>query len=437
MSLRVSGFIKRLDYSDKFGNFTARDHTFGKKPHTYNPNTATYTDFEVVLLNQKDGEDNHIYTDPKDEDMSDITDVVEWLFDNATNLTMDVEATNDRLANQFAVATIKIEADQMIVDIDNNILPNKIVVELTRDGSTNTYTLWFNSSSFFTEYADYDTTIFIPVPTIDSLMTTKDNLIQLIGNFDIDKYNTDLNEASTSAPYTSVSSMITTWVSNTNKDENMQIRFTFVCYGPISNEKSILKQELRDYVLANSSVAEAVWETVLPEIFTATTFIMVPDWDNQSGGLASAPIYNPIAKCKKGIDFITTHIEGYSAEFVADNLEILPVTWQSLALYCCSNPNSVVGSKSLSSNLSDYMLVDPDSGDFIRLTYQTRDFILKMSNYLPIIEKYKVGDVLTDLAVETISNLNFLVFTSYNIKCKVLCKEDYDSILAKKKKEHK
>lgn len=434
MSLKVSGFIKRLDYSDKFGNFTPTHSTFGKLVEVYNPNTAIYNDFEIVSLNRIKEDDTHSYAKLPSDDMADITNIVDWLFKNAaTNLTSNVDQTNAKLAEEFGTAILTVVADTMITDGENNILPNRIQIDINRNGGISSYTYWINSSRFDDEYNAFDTTIFIPTATVDGLVTSKDSLEQIINSKDIDDYNNELNKAGLESPYTSIRSLSTAWVNKDNPSETMSIRFTFACYGPINDDLGILKQALRQHILANTSISEAVWERVLPEIFTATTFIMVPAWDYVSGGLSSARIYNPLLLTKDGVDFYNKHLTEFTTDHLYGNMEILPVMWQSLGIFVCANPNNPVGAHTLRENIADYILTDVGSGDFIRLTTQTKDFVVKINNYLPIIEKYKAGDTINDLTLEVIDNLNFLVFTSFNVKCKILCKEDYMALLEEKK----
>lgn len=434
MSIKVSGFISRLGYSDKFGAFTQTHYTYGKNIASFNPDVNTYHDFEIVSLNRVDGNDNHSYDVVSSQDMTDIANIVNWLFDSAANLlTSNVEETNARLHEKFVTSVVTaVIADEMVVDRHNNILPNRIQVDIERDGTVNTYTYWINASKFTDEYDGHDSTIFLPTPTVDQLVTDKATLEDYIQRITIDDYNDRLNSTGMASPYTAVRSLETTWVNKDDSTESMLIRFTFACYGPISDDVGVLKQELRKHILRNSEILEAVWERILPEIFTATTFIMIPAWDYTSGGLATAEYFNPIISTKDGMQFFKNHLTNFTDAHLLEHFESLPVIWQSIGIWICANPNNPVGSRSLRQNLEDYILVEPkETGDFIRLSTQTKDFILKINNYLPIIAKYKPTDTPADLVLEVIDGLNFLVFTSFNVKCKILCKLDYLAIINK------
>ena len=434
MGMQVSGFIRCQNYSDKFGAFTATHQTYGKDPAIYNPDTSIYHDFEVVSLNRINDNNSHSYAPIATADAVAISNIVNWLITNASDsLTTNIATTNAKLKEMFNTATLVVVADAMIIDKNNKILPNLIQVDITTGSDTTSYTYWINASDFESEYQASDTTIFIPTATVDGLITTKENLEQIIGKITIDDYNNNFNHESVKSPYTAIRSLQTTWVNKDNSDETMIIRIAFACYGPINDDVGVLKSDLREYILKHTSQSEALWEHVLPEIFSATTFIMIPAWDATSGGLDSALIYNPIQCLSGGYNFIKENMTGFTDAHLMKSSEYLPCIWQSLGIYVCANPNNPIGSHSLRTNLKDYMLIGVTGADFIRLTTQTKDFIVKLSNYLPLIEAYIPGQVLNDLTLESIDGLNFLVYSSFNVKCKILCKADYMAIMDKKK----
>lgn len=432
MIITTSGFVKRLDFSEKFCNFSRYHHTFGKNSVTYNADVATYSDFEIVALHRKNEVGDTVNSAIDSSHLSDLFNIFQWLFNEANGgvLTANEEVVNNELASRFGSASVELEVDTMITDVSGNILPNKLTIRYTVDDDIFLYEFWLNSSNIDNEYTQYDVVILPPVDEVDYLVDDKATVLALINSRTINDYNTSINNIAKESPYTAVVSLQTQWVNRNNPTETLQINFTCVCFGPVEDNTSLLRIALRDYVEANTQFADTVWEVVLPEIFTATTFLMVPSWDKVSNGVGESSIYNPILSTKQISDVFKNSFTGYDTTHVDENFEVLPCMWQSLSIGVCGAPKNEDEYKSISFSLDDYILTDPNGNDFIRLNPTTRDFILKLNNTLPYAQSYTVNDPLPGtVEAEVIDGFNFLVFTSYNIKCKIMSKADYLTLI--------
>lgn len=432
MIITTSGFVKRLDFSEKFCNFNGYHHTFGKNSVTYNADTSVYDDFEIVALHRKNDEGVTVTAPIDDSRLSDLFNIFNWLLTESDGgiLTANETTVNNELASRFGSADRVLDVDTMVTDASGKILPNKLTITYTVGDDIYNFEFWFNSLTIESEYTQSDIVVFGPTDNVDDLVNDKSTVLLLMNQRDIDDYNTQINEASRTNPYTGVVSMETQWVNQDNPTETLQVRFTFICYGPVTDSTSLLRIALRQFVENNTQYADVVWETVLPEIFTATTFLMIPNWDSVSNGSGNSSIYNPVIRTKLAFDIFINNISGYGQEHVDENFEVLPTLWQSLSIAVCGAPKNKDEYKTISVNLDDYMLVSAGSTDFIRLKASTQDFILKMNNALPYIQEYVSGDPLPGtLELEVIDGFNFLVFTSYNVKCKIMTKNDYLNLI--------
>lgn len=426
MIITTTGFIQRLNFSEKFCNFTNYHHTFGKNTKIYNADSDTYLDFELVALHRKDTAGLTQTDGINNTTLTDLYAIVNWLFTATSEITANNVTVNNLLDTNFGNSNLLISVDEMLVDTAGNILPNVLNVEYTDGDDTYRYEFWFNSTSIDVEYPESDIIVIGPTANIDDLLNSKSVVSGLINQRDLDDYNTTINDANKDSPYTGVVGQEVKWVNKDNIAETLQIRFTFICYGPVLDDPTRLGIALRQYVEDNTSVSDSVWEVVLPEVFTATTFLMVPAWDKVANGVGSNVIYNPIITTNHLTDVYTENFSTYTEEWVKDNFVMLPVLWQSLAIAVVGAPKNKAGFQNIAESLLDYMLVGTTTADFISLTPSTRDFVVKLNNMLPVAQTYVTGDTLPNtLTLEVIDGFNFLVFSSYNLKCKVLTKEHY------------
>lgn len=431
MNLATTGLIQRLGFSKKFGNFTNYHHTFGKYSKMYNPDTDVYSDFELLVLHNKDEAGYNVNDDIYSGTLTTIYTVVNWLFKecNGGVLTANTEDMSNLITTNFNTDSTTIVIDEMLSDEDGNILPNSITFIVVSGEDTQTIKLWLNSLQFDDEFTDSDIEVFGGVSFVDDMITNKANLLELLNNNTLDSFNQYINGANRTNPYTGIGSISTPWVNKDDPTETLILRFNFVCYGPVINNEVALKNALRKHIEVNSGVSDSVWEVVLPEIFTATSFIFIPSWDTIGSGTPSNAIYNPISNISKLTNLMVNNFDDYTLEHVTEFTETLPTMWQSLMLVSCSGIKNKEGFKSLKDSVPDYMLVE-SSSDFIRLTPPTKDFILKLNNTLPYAQRFKEGTVLPyDLDTEVINGFTFIVFSSYNLKCKVLVERDYNSLI--------
>lgn len=432
MIVTTTGFIQRLDFSEKFANFTKHHHTFGKNTKIYNADSTQFLDFEVVTLQRKDDEGKLVSAAIVEDSLNDIFNIVNWLFVECDGgvLTSNVDTVNNELATRFGSSTLAVVADKMLADAANKILPNKITLTYTVGEDKYNFEFWFNSLSIEDEYTGSDIVVFGSTEQVDQLINDKSTVLDLINQRGIKEYNEIINQANREAPYTGVTTMDTVWVNKDNPAETMQIRFNFICYGPVLDNVSLLRIALHKYVVDNSAMPDSVWEVVLPEIFTATTFLMVPGWERVSNGVGESSIYNPIMATNQIANVFKNHLSGYTEAHVNETFEVLPCMWQSLAIGVCGAPNNKVELNSLSLSLGDYMLVAVDTPNFIRLSDSTKDFVLKLHNALPYVQKYVPGMALPGtLDHEVIDGYNFIIFNSYNVRCKIMAKQDYLALI--------
>lgn len=433
MIVTTTGFVRRFNFSDMFGNFTPYHHTFGKYVKVYNPDVSLYQDFEIVKLSAKNELGARYEQDISGIHINTMYNVVKWLFDecNGGALTVNEAEVNTLLADTFGSPTVDISVDRMLSDASGNILPNKLTSKFVSGEDTYVYEFWVATGSFEAEHQPSDIVVLDPTGNVDDMLLRKDALFQIIESRGEQALLDELNTASRSHPYTATAAMNLRWVNRDNPSETATLRFNFICYGNVKDNVAALQIAVREHIEENSSAALTVWEKVLPEIFSATTFFMIPNWDLMSVGTEiTTAIFNPITNDRRMADFFKNHITGLNGQFVDDNLQSVPTLWQSMTFSTCGSPNNHSGNTAMRHVLKDYILATPssDNGDFLRMSNATRDFILKIMNYMPVILNYTNGDVLPEgLSEETIDGFRFFTFTSYNIRCKILSREDFET----------
>lgn len=427
MSTNNTGFIRFRDYSNDLANFTRKHESFGKYPIVSNADVSAYHDFEIHTLHRLDDDGDRVTTPVLPAVLGYVKDVINWVLTESINgtLSSNSQTVQAELDSRFNTAVFNVTTSTIKADADNKLLPKYL--NFTYDDTVQeNFKLWLDPVDFEDNYNNYDVVVFGEFDQVDDMLNDKATLTNIINNFSNEDYLNALNNIGDDAPYTGVTRMEVEWVNKDNAFETMKVNFHFACYGPVMDSELVLRQAIRKWVEDNTAVSTSIWEVVLPTIFTSTTFTLIPVWDSK----ADLTIYNPIVNINKNMEIFKNRLTGYNGSFLNDNYESLPVMWQSLFIGTCGSPNNVVGNTSISVNLPDYILVDPSSPDFIRLSSTTKDFIVKLNNVLPYAETYTDGgNIPVGVNLEIIDNLKFLVFTSFNLKCKVLVKEDYLTVV--------
>jgi hypothetical protein len=173
---------------------------------------------------------------------------------------------------------------------------------------------------------------------------------------------------------------------NLNPSQRLMTNWAVVIYGKAGDYIDAIKEAITAYVLAHSTKTLTEWESVLPELFLRTEFVLVPLWHKKSiPNLTDlSALYSSIVKCKDITTFVTSMYPNtvYPTNYVNDNLSIMPYDFKGISLAVLPAVNNTMGRRELTELFPDYIAVPTSSLDFSRMAVKTSGFSLLLGRLL-------------------------------------------------------
>ena len=266
-------------------------------------------------------------------------------------------------------------------------MPGSVYFTTTIGGNTAEVRAWFVNDLFETQYDEYE--IIVAPPTaasVDELNTTPANINGLIATNTtstvvLNKINTITNSAR--ATYQTLFDL--TWNDPNGTSFTYNTPWIFIGYGPASNNPVLIRDAIRDYIIANTSLALATWEIIYPMLFESMEFYIIPFWDRiaipeigPNTGIYSCLLADTDLVNDRG----TLFAANLSPAQVEAGSELMPALYKSLLNVSVGNPNNTGGVVHVSSMFPDYFLTPTTSTDFDRMDPPTKDFIIGLNEAL-------------------------------------------------------
>jgi len=289
-----------------------------------------------------------------------------------------------------------------------------------------TIRIWFADDSFRRQYSQYDIAIIPPVTTLDDLHGGKAAVKALIESRDAAQLATQIAAITGKEPYTVMQAQVYDWIDKTDRDFKVSTAWYVVLWGPAGNNPDVIRDELVDYILANSSNTRAEWEKILPDLFISTEYIITPAWDQYSipNQTLQAGLYSPLIKPKDALvlakrgapTYDGTHIETYAR--AASN------AYRSLAFVAIGGIRNRDGIYDLAEKFSDYVALPTTHVDFNRVSPRTREWMLLFAAALKHAEEMTSDSEIPDgFARLTRNGIVYCAFSYEKIQYLVVTKQ--------------
>lgn len=259
-----------------------------------------------------------------------------------------------------------------------NALPEWISWKNIDDGSSSPIKIWLSDAAFIEQYEDYEIVVIPPLTVIDDFFGYYQQAVNQLDSVDFGVLTQRIQAAKGDKPETYLRIINYEFINNINPDQRAISAWAVLIYGKAGDNIDTIKDAIVDYVLVRSLHTRTEWETIIPDLFKRTEFVIYPRWDKYAiPNLAtSSAIYSSLLDPNECVSFAVAHTPFYNTSHVQQNITIMPFDYKALSLIVVNGLTNIEGRKKISTMFSDYIPVSTTSLDFNRMLENTRSWVL-------------------------------------------------------------
>lgn len=315
----------------------------------------------------------------------------QWIFEESTTgaLSADSNSFLRELLAEFGTEITDVTVGDMVSNDAGYWMPEWISYVSTEEESR--VKLWFADHAFSNQYDSYEIEFIKPIDNLDDFFKIRSTVTSLVNAKDFNDRTAEIQAARGDYPYTILRSDLFVW-NDPNSDTNtLDVFWPSLIYGTVGNNIDIVKQDLADWILGQSTHTREEWAEIFPDIFTNTEFIITPLWTQYAiaNKTLQAGVYSPTIDFKKALEIAkqTAQGTGYSDNHIESHLRASFVPYKSLAFLALGSPENRDGILDFNQRFVDYISVTTDSGDFNRMSVKTQNWVLFFYELLKIAEE--------------------------------------------------
>jgi hypothetical protein len=265
------------------------------------------------------------------------------------------------------------------------------------DNSNDNIKIWLSDAAFKDQYDEYEIEVIPPVSDLSLLFGLPAPLKIALDSRSLSQTYELVDTIKAGNPETCVRSLPFT-LTNLFTSDTIITNWTAVIYGKAGDQLDNIKEAVTTYVLNNSNKTLVQYQTILPELFRRTEFILVPLWHKKSiSNLTElSSLYSSIVSYKDILAFLTNVYETvvYPTGYVAENMAIMPYDFKGISVSIIPGTTNITGKRALSDLFPDYIAVNTSSLDFSRMTVNTQKFVIELGKLLLASESLTNGNIL-------------------------------------------
>ena len=361
-----------------------------------------------------------------------LIEVSKWAYAQAQagSFNITTESFRTRFIAQYGTVFSLYTTGTMVKAADNVYMPSYIELrDIVNDDLR--YRVWYSSEVFEQQFDEYEIKVVPPIDHLDAFFESAVSVAAALAERTQDVTIEMMQAAREGYPETYLRSEMFEWYdqSNLSPTARKPVYWNVVIYGIAGNNIDAIKEALRDYVLSHSERTKDEWATIFPEIFTATEFIIVPMWGQESvpNKVIATGLYSSITNFKLGMTQLKRLVrgEGYTNAWLEQHGELFGVSHKALNAAVIGGPKNRDGIVELYQRYPDYINVDPVGNDHGRMKPETRRFVLALEALLKSAETMtpdssvppKFSRTVRDgvmFLVQTVDKFQFLVVSRYS-----------------------
>lgn len=308
---------------------------------------------------------------------------------------------------------------------DNHSVCSWFSFSSTEIGDDNVHKIWLDIDAFLRQYPEYELVVVPPVPALDMFFQSPALVRQMISNITIAGVMSKAQTARGTSPDTTTHADTYDYVDPSNPANRTPVPWVMLIYGAAGSNLDLIRAELVDYILTNSTHSKADWTLIFPDIFKATEFIIAPFWQKMAlpARALTHGVNSPIVAPSEVKPQLAYACPGYSDAHIERNMLIVSHVFRSLQLAVCGGMDNRNAHFKISDLFPDYIAVPTTSTDFNRMGLKTQNFALLLTDLLNIADLYDDNyDIPMGTTKTTRSGLTYVVRSIDNVQYLVLAK---------------
>lgn len=355
--------------------------------------STTQPGFELVSFNCVDTVTNSQV--PVGQDIANllitiVTDSINYA--TANNLPFVAQNYIDYIAAQTYGSTSNIAIGQFITQAGSTTLPEWISLTFTPSGSV--LKIWLCDASFQAQYDLFEIVVVPPLVPIDQFFQTITAVDLALAAVTPTSYINSIQTAKGIYPETDLQAYSFLYYPIVTGNQAVPTTWTAVIYGQAGSNLDSVKVAIQQYIAANTSHQISEWQTIFPDIYKQTEFVIIPRWDLYAIPTATtiSGLYASMTNPQDDITHAVTHVPYYTASFVAQNITVMPHYYKDITLLIVNGQNNVASAATIRALFPDYIPESSNSLDFNRMTPGTQAWSNMLLNMLV------TAETMTDLS---------------------------------------
>jgi hypothetical protein len=330
-----------------------------------------------------------------------IIEVVDWVAKG----TIDGQFTSDSSAfvtatlTQWAGDITDINAGVMLELAQGIFVPEYISFEalgvtgLPNNDNNNRIKIWFTDDAFVRQYDEYSIVVVPPIVPLDDLLGTFVQVNPKVELIDATERQLRIEAAKDNNPATLIRIPSYQWRNPNAPDTQIKTYWSLIIYGVAGDTPDNIKNALINYILANSNYDRDTWAEYLPDIFKTTEHVFLPMWDNVAvpNQTLLTGVFSPIVDIQTdgvaAVQRMKRFVPTYPGVHVDANTSVFPFMYRSLAALTVGGVENRDEKYKVGLRFTDYLLAPSTSGEWGRMSPETRAWVMLMSELLAVSEK--------------------------------------------------
>lgn len=253
--------------------------------------------------------------------------------------------------------------------------------------------IWVNNEAFENQYPIHEIVVIQPLAAVDLskeyFHSQYSRVLTELGRVTITRFSEIVEEARGEIPPTFTRYLEFAFVNRENSQQSIPTTWCVLIYGRNGDNIDSIKDAIVDVIMTSTAYSQAQWEVIFPEIFRRTEFLIYPRWDKLSihntNELSS--LYSSVLNANETINFVHINYPTLPVpEGIDTKVEIIPFDYKAIACAAIPGVTNDNDRQQLSDVFPDYLPMPTTSPDFARMTIETRNWALGITNGLVIAE---------------------------------------------------
>lgn len=260
----------------------------------------------------------------------------------------------------------------------------------------NTHKVWLSLEAFKNQYTDYKIVVVPPFENLDLFFNPGSIVESQVKAITPTQMMEQIDVAKDGNPETIIRTDPYEYRDPVNTARRFDVYWAVVIYGQAGNDPDLIRDELVNYILANSTHTREQWAVLFPDIFKRTEFVFAPFWDQYAAEqrVFTHGVYSPIIETSRITDWMKQQAPDYPEEHIDAATMVLSWPYRSMQIATIGHMENKDGKIRITDHYPDYIAVGTESTDFGRMSVETQAWAMMMMELLIVAENLNAS---TDL----------------------------------------